>query len=338
MWAIKNYTPYAVKKTWGRDKEGVHEWIVAVKATFDIHSDSNLELANKQVEPLILPEYNGEAGVSSLRYDADLVSPKPTTDIVLNGTAYAPEGRPSKKFSVGLRVGPVKKTIQVVGNRRWERGLFGLKLSPMEPVTEVPIVYERAYGGFDQTNPNPKKQRMDSRNPVGCGVEASAKNREGQPMPNFKYPMRSFKRGGPAGFGAIDSYWSPRRELNGTYNEVWKKSRYPLLPKDWDPHSLLCSPPDQRPDKHLRGGEQVELINLTPGGLLRFTLPKVYLFFRTRFVTRFGVRIEEHRSRLVTVIIEPDYPRIFMVWHSWLAVHTDGDYLEETIVREKRYI
>ena len=98
MWAITNRTPYKVGKTWGRDKDGVHEWIVAVKGTFDIKPDGTLALADKQLDPLLLPEYNGEAGASSLRYDADLVSPKPTTDVVLNGTAYAPKGRASTDF------------------------------------------------------------------------------------------------------------------------------------------------------------------------------------------------------------------------------------------------
>ena len=90
MWAVTNHTPYKVGRAWGRDKDGVHEWIVAVKGTFDIKPDGSLKLADEQLEPLLLPEYNGEAGVSSLRYDADLVAPKPTTDVVLNGTAYAP--------------------------------------------------------------------------------------------------------------------------------------------------------------------------------------------------------------------------------------------------------
>ena len=77
MWAITNHTPYKVESTWGRDKEGVHEWIVAVKETFDIKSKGSLTLADEQIEPLLLPEYNGKDGLLSLRYDANLVVPKP---------------------------------------------------------------------------------------------------------------------------------------------------------------------------------------------------------------------------------------------------------------------
>jgi hypothetical protein len=331
MWAVRNRTSYKVGRIWGRDKDGVHEWIVAVKGTFDIKPDESLTLADEHVEPLLLPEYNGEPGVSSLRYDADLVAAKPTTDVVVNGTAYAPKGRPSTDFSVSLRVGRVHKVIRVVGNRRWKRGLFGLKPSAAEPITELPINYERAYGGYDQTDPDPKMQRIDSRNPVGCGVVARSKNRLGKALPNFEYSRGKLEKAGPAGFGALDSHWSPRRELAGTYDEAWRQNRFPLLPADWDQRCLLCSPADQRAERYLRGGELVELENMTKDGKLRFALPRTYL----RFQTRIDNRTEEHEGRLATVIIEPDYPRVIMVWQSSLAVRTNGDYLDETIVSEK---
>jgi hypothetical protein len=334
MWAIDNHTPYKVKKTWGRDKDGTHQWIVAVKGTFDIKPDRNVVLAEEQVDPLLVPEYNGEDGISSLRYDADLVGPKPTTDVVLNGTAYAPKGRPSNDFLVSMRVAGIEKTIRVVGSRRWEQGVFGLTPSAAEPITALPIIYERAYGGYDHTDPDPKNQRMDPRNPVGCGVVAKSNHRLGQPLPNLQYPKGSLEKSGPAGFGAIDSYWSPRRELQGTYDTAWQQNRLPLLPEDWDPHSMLCSPADQRPDSHLSGGELVELINLTPEGVLRFVLPKVHLTFRTNL----DGRVEEHRSRLSTVVIEPDYPRLLMVWLTALDCPTNVDYLEKTVVDEKPYV
>jgi hypothetical protein len=334
MWSITNHTPYKVGKTWGRDKNGVHEWIVAVKGTYNISVDGSLKLADEQVEPLLMPEYNGEDGQSSLRYDADLVAPKPTTDVVLNGTAYAPKGCPSTDFLIGLRVGSISKTLRVKGNRKWENAPFGGSTSSSEPVTQVPVVYERAYGGYDHFDPDPKRHRIDTRNPVGCGVVAQKSHRVGQALPNFEYPDANLEKAGPAGFGAIDSFWSPRREFAGTYDKSWEQTRLPLLPIDWDPRALLCAPPDQRPSAHCRGGERVELVNLTPAGKLTFVLPKVYLTFSTRIDNS----IKEHRSVLSSVIIEPDHPRVMMVWLSSLQCRTEIDYLEETIVREKPFI
>ncbi len=331
MWTIVNRTPYAAGRVWGRDKDGVHEWIVAVKGTFEIRPDGTLVRAEEQAKPLLLPEFRGEDGKSSLIHEADLVGAKPTTDILLNGTAYAPKGKPATEFHISLRVGPIHKRLKVVGNRTWTEGLFDNKPTAMEPVTQVPIVYERAYGGFDDADPDPRKQRLDARNPVGCGLVI----RPGLPLPNFEYPDGKLEKAGPAGFGAIASYWSPRRELQGTYDEDWKRDRYPLLPADWDPKSLLCSPADQRPGEPLRGGEPVELLNLTPDGSLRFVLPKVALSFRTKFSRLFGRRTEGHEAGLATVIIEPDHPRLIMLWSGCLLYRGEVDYLDETIVSGK---
>jgi len=40
------------------------------------------------------PEYFGAPGNSSVRYDSDLVLTKTTTDIIVIGHSYAPDGRP----------------------------------------------------------------------------------------------------------------------------------------------------------------------------------------------------------------------------------------------------
>lgn len=329
MWRVKNDTPYASGRIWGRDKDGVHEWIVVVKGTFDIHPGGKLVRAEKQVEPLLVPECHGEDGKSSLRYEADLLGPKPTTDILLNGTAYAPKGRPATEFLVSLRVADVHKRIKVVGDRCWKSGLFGNVPSAAQPVVQVPIVYERSYGGFDQSNPDPTKQRIDARNPVGCGLVTET----GLPVPNFEYPGQRIDKAGPAAFGPLASYWSPRREWQGTYDDAWREGRYPLPPADWHPRSLLCAPADQQPARHLRGGEPVELENLTRDGTLSFQLPKLYFGFRTTI----NGRIEEHNGRLATVIIEPDLPRVILVWQSVLAVRNEVDYLDETVITEKEY-
>lgn len=330
MWRVENNTPYAAGRAWGRDKDGVHEWIVAVKATFDVLPDGALRLSSEQPPPLLAAEFNGAPGASSVRFEADLVGSKPTTDVVVNGTAYAPGGEPSAEFHVALRVGEVNKRLKVVGNRRWEDGVFGLRKSAVEPVAAVPVVYERSRGGSDLSHPDPKRQKFDPRNPVGCGMLP----REGEPLPNFEYPGWRGERNGPAGFGPLASFWSPRRELAGTYDEAWQEGRYPLPPEDWDPRSLLCSPADQRPAAHLRGGEVVELENLTPGGYLRFGLPRVHLRYRTEI----DGRVEDHEDHLSTVIIEPDHPRVSLVWQSVLPVRTDGDYLEATHVSIKRQL
>jgi hypothetical protein len=81
----------------------------------------------------------------------------------------------------------------------------------------------------------------------------------------------------------------------------------------------------------MRGGEVVEVINMSEHGRLQFELPKVYPFFRTRF----GREHVEHRAQLSTVIVEPDALRLMMVWQTSLICNHRVDELDETVVTEK---
>lgn len=335
MWEVSNHTPYAADGSWTRDKSGAHHWLVAVKATFDILPNGSVKLADEQAPTLLEPEFWGEPGLSSLRYDCDIVLPKPTTDIVVLGSAYAPRGRAAPKVDVSMRVANVEKHIVVHGPRAYFlTPLGGLGTTHSDPFVTHPIRYEDAFGGADLSEEDPKKQRYDGRNPVGKGVTSDARKLVQTPAHVIEYPGLSFERG-PAGFGPLASHWSPRRERAGTYDEAWAKQKGPLLPDDFDLASLLSAPDDQRPGQHLHGDEPVLLTNLTPHGALRFQLPKIHL----TFASVFGERVEEHRSKLGAVIIEPDAMKLMLVWNTSLPVRPrDIDYLDETIVGEKAYV
>ena len=62
-------------------------------------------------------------------------------------------------------------------------------------------------------------------------------------------------------------------------------------------------------------------------------LPKVFLGFETRFYD--GSREIHKERKLHTVILEPDYPRVSLVWHSALPCHFKVQKLERTIVTLK---
>ena len=161
----------------------------------------------------------------------------------------------------------------------------------------------------------------------------------GQRAPNIEDPkalISSWKqRPRPAGFGPIAGDWSPRIDLAGTYDHKWEKERLPLLPDDFNERYYQCAPEDQLAPTYLRGGEPVELLNLTPERLLRFKLPRVALGFETHF---FDGETVYHRSTLYTVILEPDVPRVIMVWHTMLYCHAKGLKLESTTITQKRYL
>ena len=332
MWQVDNRTPFAAERGWVRDRNGAEVWLVAVKCTFDIKPDGSTEVSEQQPPVLRVAEHFGEPGKSSIKYENDLVLTKKTTDVIVVGHAYAPDGRPTAETEAGFRVGPVQKVLRVTGDRQW--GAVG-QTAPA-PFVRMPLTYERAFGGVDKKSPHPERD-WEWRNPVGTGFAISRDNATGRVLPNVEYPDEGIKswndRPRPAGFGAIACHWQPRVGFAGTYDDNWMKNRQPLLPDDFDDRYFQCAPADQQAPSFLRGGEPVVLYRLTPGGELRFILPKVFLGFDTRFYD--GSRELHKERRLHTVILEPDFPRVSLVWHSALPCHFKVQKLERTIVTLK---
>lgn len=338
MWVLKNDTPFAAERTLVCDRNGADLWLVAVKGTFLITGDHSLELAQEQKEVLLSPEHRDDPAVSSLLYESDLDYTKPTTDIILHGHAYAPAGRVNRRVDVTMRIGNMTKTLRVIGDRVWDKGFLGPVLSDPELFQKMPISYERAFGGTDLRSDDPKTHGWEPRNPVGLGFATARRHVIGQPAANVEDPralISSWKnRPRPAGFGPIARHWSPRVELAGTYDERWEKERLPLLPKNFNERFFQCAPADQQSPNYLTGGEPVELVNLSPDGLLRFNLPRMKL----DFTTRLGGRIIEHGARLHTLILEPDVPIVILIWHTALPCHGKKLTLQWSRIEERGMI
>ncbi len=326
MWTLDNRTPYAAERNWVRGKAGEHHWIVAIAATFDVSPEGHLTPGEEQLPPLLAPAYRGEPGRSSLRRDSDLLGRKPAgTEVLVDARAHATGGRATLQVPVSLQVGRLRKTLLVSGERTY-RGDGDLTTTSPRPFTSQPVEYERAYGGVDATDPDPRRHGMEGRNPVGRGFAIRPLQLRGQPAHTIDHPSGDPLKVGPAGFGAVDRWWSPRRELAGTFDAAWEAKKKPLLPDDYDERFELSAPGDQIVPGELRAGEQIELVNMNPAGRLRFAIPALSF----GLATAFGRRREEHPARLATVIVEPEASRVVLVWQSALKVpaqqveHLDG--------------
>ena len=335
MWQVDNRTPFAAERTWTRGRDGAEIWLVAVKCTFDVLPDGSTAVAAEQPPVNLVPQYLNpdNPSQSSLICDVDLVRTKETTDVILHGHAYAPQSRPVTRLEVGMRVGPVVKRLHVTGDRVWRGG----SISSPHPFIKMPLTYERAFGGFDRPSRDRGAPQWDMRNPAGCGFAMDRGGVEGMAVPNVEYPdqliTRWKDRPEPAGFGPIGAHWQPRAQCAGTYDERWQQERQPLLPDDFNDRYYQCAPADQQAPHFLRGGEPVVLVNLSPGGELRFELPRVYLGLETFFTS--GERQRHDKPRLHTVILEPDMPRVSLVWHSALPCHPMVYKLDRTRIVEK---
>jgi hypothetical protein len=316
MWHIANRSPFKTGCTWCHNKQGEEVWIVAVKGTFDF-TPTGLNVSKHQEEVVAAPCCFNDNPEQGLLYDTDFVLTKVATDILLHGHAHAPDGKATRFCQVALCVGnSIAKRLHVHGDRQFT--FWGM--SKAVPFTKMPIVYERTWGGKDPSIKSLKEQRWDTRNPIGSGYTKSRLALRGTRAPNIEYKPKIIQAGSPppAGFGPIPCDWAPRRHLGGTFDKQWEQNRMPILPLDFDDRFYQCAPQDQQIEGFINGGETVELYNLTPNGHLQFNLPVYSLNFKTSFTN--GDEIS-HKANIHSVIIQPDFPRVLIVWHTHLRCH-----------------
>ena len=164
-----------------KDIQGDDILLVVVKRTYSIDLvEAKCRVADKQDEINLADVYNGDEDPfkSSVKYESDLAPWKTKKDIVFVGKAYAPGGKPQKTFDVTLQVGPHKRSLRIFGPRKaqWvppvERKRKGSEketgtgplvehqppiIGEPEPIDEVELIYENAYGGFATYYPDDPK-------------------------------------------------------------------------------------------------------------------------------------------------------------------------------------
>ena len=276
---IDNRTEFAAQPQILIGKEG-EALVVMIKASFELldPTDSELKLApserTRPLRPADVPW--GKPEVSSIAYPSDHCVYKPGTDVIVLAVAYPPPGPSVTSFDAFVQVGALTKAVRVFGLRVWQAG--GAGLSAPGVAGPVEMRYENAWGGVDGLD-SPKFIE-EARNPVGSGVALDPSTLSHKVAPSIEDPnelIGSFRtRPPPAGIGVVGRHWEPRRRYLGTYDEQWKEIRAPLPPRDQDPRFENCASPGLVSQVPLLTGEQVGLLNLTPGGgARRFFLPRV---------------------------------------------------------------
>ncbi|WP_166664613.1 DUF2169 family type VI secretion system accessory protein [Candidatus Thiosymbion oneisti] len=335
MLQTTDYTPFVTALAVFPDQEGVDTAFSVTKGTFDIGPEG-IQVAEEQLPVVRADECWDEPGTSSIRYAAELGFTKPATDIVMTGHAYAPAERRVTSIDVGLMVGSRRKIIRVFGDRCWDRTLGIAHFTDPLPFAEMPLRYERAFGGRDQVSGRDGPQpRVYAANPIGHGfrVRGGEQALTGMPLPNLEDPKHLIDspkdRPPPAGFGYIHPHWEPRRRYAGTYDEHWKKNRAPYLPADFDPRFNQAAHPDLIADGYLKGGEEVKIVNASKSGLLHFQLPRI------RLSADFMIDGALHTRTPVwdTLVLEPDRHRFIAVWRASIPCDKQVLRVREVVVR-----
>ncbi|EKS4626892.1 DUF2169 domain-containing protein [Salmonella enterica] len=190
----------------------------------------------------------------------------------------------------------------------------------------------------DKNNP-PIAHTIHAGNPLGCGYTEDwyqdATQQKSYTAPRIITPEHPFTEDHfgrlfkgkadlsqpffqPAGLGIVGRAWQPRLSLAGTYDNEWLEERHPYLPDDFDFGYWNCAPPNQQTD-FPAPGSRLELTNLTPDGLLVFSLPNHFSFILLRMVN--GELLP--RPLLAdTLLIDTQLMQVWMTYRYVLSVES----------------
>ena len=307
----------------GMEPSGRELLVVVVKGTFHLPKSGEEAGLHEAQLPLIMADtFTGEPGFSAPYSEVDFAPRKLRCDILLQGSAYAPEGRPIERLPVGLRVGKWQKTFAVCGKRLWDCGVAGVRSTPAEPFVIQPFSYDVAFGGVDNYPEDPAMHVAFMRNPVGRGFHKHFKKEwmNGTLLPHTEVLDQPIEQPdgdyAPMALGPVGRGWASRLPYAGTYDQNWIDNTFPFLPPDFNDAYYQAAPLDQQ-ILYPRGGEEVVLVNLTPEGRTGFYLPTIdvpVVFFRKKG--------ERHETKAVidTLVIEPDKNVFAMTWRASLPL------------------
>ncbi len=319
---LLNSTGMQAGYTMGMKPDGRESLVVAIKGTFIIPKPGEaVKLAEQQLPLIEADTFTGEPGFSAPNSEVDYAPIKHRCDILLNGSAYASQGKPVSKVQVGLKVGSLVKTFVVTGDRFWDAGL---SISPGKPAEfeVMPISYDVAFGGLDNFHEDENKHSAFMKNPVGKGFHENLSSSlvDDTPMPNTEELGQAVQMPGgnyqSMAFGPIGRGWASRLKHAGTYDQNWIDNTFPFLPADFNEAYYQAAPEDQQ-IPYPKGGEEVVLVNLTPEGRAAFTIPVIevpVVFFRKK-----GEKYET-QAVIDTIVIEPDKGIFTMTWRASLPL------------------
>lgn len=312
---LVNHTPFPAMAFEARDHDDAALHVVVVRATMTLE-DPSPRLSTTQRDLVLGDRHHGDAATSSVVEESDLAPYKPFTDVLVRGTARPPRGVAARAWEVSASVGSRAARLRVTGPRWWTREGDAWRLSDPFETAAVPLRYELSYGGTARDAERDREERCEE-NPVGAGF-APAWWREGKdriaasqiewpddPLTHIDRPIA------PAGFGPVGRAWPSRRQLAGTYDDAWRTTRWPAIPRDFDTRYWCASPRGLAGEGHLAGDERVRVTGVGPREVIDFALPGHVLFVLLRHES--GVMMP-FRMKLDTVSIDADALEVGLVW------------------------
>lgn len=288
---FNNYTPFP-----GIAWENVNAnaaWFVTTVARVKFSFKAEMLVFDSDQGELFTSDQFFEEEASSVRYESDYVRFKKKTDIILNANAFSPDGKAVSAWECGIRIYDEKSHLLKAYGLRVKGEKKYLKAGPIwspsfrSKATQVPIRYEKAYGGCimipaKDDHHEDEYIKVDPYNPIGCGIKKIGDPEQTVYSPQIEY-LEKMNTKVPAGFGFINRAWKSRSDLAGTYDQAWVDNQHPLPPHDFNSDYNQGAHPELIMKGYLKGGSRIELTNLREGEPVQtFELPQLELLARLR--------------------------------------------------------
>jgi hypothetical protein len=331
-----------------RNRDGLFS--VLVKRSYGFRHGCVAERLERDAPLRLIDRYYDDGGPehSVVEHENEVSPLKAATDVVVVGRAHAPAGEATPAMVAGLRIGEHEKRVQVIGDRQchWRDGAAPHYSDP-EPFVEMPIRYDRAYGGRDERS-DPDQPFFYPRNDRGRGLALRNLREVVQdlPLPNIEDPddlllpervviddpRHWSDQPLPQGLGWRQRTWYPRSALMGdvpAYLEAGRattEERMQLLPPN---HVALAKqmklPPFDAQFANgasfglvlddVKGDEAVALRGLSALGALDFALPGD----TPQIALDLGQGPQPLATKIHIISIRPDDLQLDIVWRGSLV-------------------
>jgi len=293
-------------------------WLVTIvcKATFKLEQ-KQLTLASAHEPVFTADAFWDDDENRSLSTASELVPSKPKADVIVVGSAFAPDGRPVRSLVVRLGFETIDKSVEIVTDR--SVGPDGTVYQGPR-FARMPLIYERAAGGPGTWNPvGVRKNNRDAYGrsalpnltQVGKGDDVSA-------MPE------------PIGLGPIAANWPERAEKLGAAfaGRAWKNEP---LPEGLDLGFFNMAPPDQQVDA-IPEDAPLLLENLhREHAMLRTKLPGI----RPRVTVTRRAGSERPAMRADTLWIDTDRALVSVTWRGHFSLEHQTETYRVTAEAER---
>ena len=182
---------------------------------------------------------------------------KAGTDVLLIGSAWAPDERPVPRMQVGMSVAEPTED-----DPRHRRSRVARTAKPSR--SEAVRVDAAGLGARVRRRASERRQGRRPRSAIRSDADLPADVRP-PTCRAFAVPESRGSGGAasagrpnartPACLAPIAPSWLPRRAFAGTYDERWQRARAPYLPDDFDPRFFQCAAPEFAFDRYLQAGE-----------------------------------------------------------------------------------